>query len=208
MSTLGKTATPNTGTHGWYTLTARQVAILQTVPSPGAIFTSVTFWAATTTPNTDSIWGVIWDSSGAVLAQGSGVSTSGGTSSLVGATAWYTDTLTSPLFVAAGTTIYIGWQPNSATHSTSWAYNGSDHSPDAEFHSASGSPSSFAGHSIMNNAGGSHGTVAVYATYTPAGGYVRRSGIWTAGEGDVDRSAVATVGPSYVRRTGVWQPGS
>lgn len=208
MSTLGKTATPNTGTHGWYTLTARQVAILQTVPSPGAIFTSVTFWAATTTPNSDYLWGVIWDSSGNVLGHGSGVLTSGGTSSGTGASSWVTDTLTAELFVAAGTTIYIGWQPNSATHSTSWAYNGSDHSPNAEFHSASGFPSSFAGHSTMNNGGGSQGAIAAYATYTPAGGYVRRSGIWTPGEADEHRSGLSVAGPSFVSRSSVWQPGS
>jgi hypothetical protein len=205
---LGKDVTPNTGTHGWYTLTGRQVAILQTVPSPGAILHSVFFWAATTSPNSDYLWGVIWDSSGNVLAHGSGVLTSGGQSSNVGATQWYEDILTDDYFVTAGTQIYIGWQPNSSTHSTSWAYNGNDHSPNAHFHSASGFPSSFAGNTEMNVSGGSKGAVATYATYTPAGGYVSRSGLWVAGEADVDRSSTPTAAPTFVSRSSVWQPGS
>ena len=206
MSTLGKTTTPTTPTFGFFALSGRQVAILQTVPSPGAIFSSVSFWAATIGAS-DYIWGVIWDSSGNVLANGSGVLTSGGSASGTGASAWVTDTLTSPLFVPAGTQIFIGWQPNSASHSTGWAFNGNDHSPDAEFHSASGSPSSFAGHTQMNS-GGFHGAVATYATYTPAGGYVRRSGLWSPGPPEDSRSSVFSAGPSFVRRTGVWQPGS
>jgi len=205
MATLGKTATPTSATHGWILGNSKQVGMLFTVPSPGAIFSSVSFWAATTTSG--YIWGVIWDSSGNVLGHGAGVNTSGGAQHGTGPGGdgqWHTDNFATPVFVAAGATVYIGWQNNDST-STYWAYNGGDHSPNAESRGGvTGSPVSFAGHSTESP----NGAVAAYATYTPAGGYVRRSGIWTAGPSEVDRSSVESAGPSFVSRSGIWQPGS
>lgn len=205
MATLGKTTTPTTGTHGFITNTAKAVAMLFTMPTTGFI-TSVTFWAATTTPNTDNIWGVIWDSSGNVLGHGSGVSTSGGTSSGVGATQWYTDTLTTPLLVAAGTQIFIGWQPNSSTNSVSWAYNGSDHSPDARWNGASGTPSgaSFSGNTAQSPAG----AVAAYATYTPAQMKRWHSGAWVAASVKRWHSGAWVSAVPYRWHSGAWVPGS
>lgn|SRR5678815_305248 len=189
MATLGKSTTPTSGTHGWINDSQKQVAMLFTVPSGGALFTSVSFWAATATSG--YIWGVIWDSSGAVLRYGSGVNTSGGASHNPGPGGdgqFHTDTLSSPLFVAGGQQIYIGWQNNDTT-STFWAYNGNDHSPNAEWRGGvTASPTSFAGHSQESPAG----AVAAYATYTPGGGKVRRSGVW---------QPLTTV---KVRRSGGW----
>jgi hypothetical protein len=205
MGTLGKTTTPTWPTFGWIQQSQKAVAIAETVPSPGAVFTSVTFWASCDGGTADYIWGCIWDSSGNILRYGSGVLTTGGItgSGHVGATQWYTDTLSSPLFVASGTSILIGWQPNSSTHTTDWAYNGGDHSPNAVWSTASGTPGN---HTFTTQS--PNGAVAVYATYTPAGGYVSRSGIWTAGEADRRASGAFGAGPDYVRRSGVWQPGS
>ena len=205
MATLGKTATPNTGTHGFNTGTAKAIAMLFTMPVTGYI-TSVTFWAATITPNTDNIWGVIWDSSGNVLAHGSGVPTSGGSASGVGATQFYTDTLMTPLLVTAGTQIYIGWQPNSSSHSVAWAYNGTDHSPNAEQNSASGTPTgaSFAGHTTSTP----NGAVAAYATYTPA--QIRRwhSGAWVAASVKRWHSGAWVSAVPNRWHSGAWVPGS
>lgn len=164
MATLGKSTTPNSGTHGWINSNSKQVAMLFTVPAGGGIFTSVSFWAATATSG--NIWGVIWDSSGNVLANGPGVATTGGASHNPGPGGdgqFHTDTFASPLYIAGGTQIYIGWQNNDSV-STFWAYNGGDHSPDAEQRGGvTGSPASFSGHSTESPAG----AVAAYATYTP-----------------------------------------
>src|SRR6185369_16167442 len=148
MATLGKTTAPNGATHGLIQDNSKQVAMLFTMPSPGGLITSVSFWAATKTPNSDYIWGVVWDSSGNVLGYGNGVLTSGGQASNPGGSGqFYTDTFNTPLWIPAGTQIYLGWQTNSAVTFT-WAYNGGDHSPNAEIRGGvTGSPTSFAGHS-------------------------------------------------------------
>ena len=206
MATLGKTATPTSATHGWILGNSKQVCMAFTVPSPGAIFSSVSFWAATTTSG--YIWGVIWDAAGNVLGHGSGVNTSGGAQHGTGPGGdgqWHTDNFATPAFAAAGASIFIGWQNNDTT-STYWAYNGGDHSPNAGWDSLSppGSPVGLVGLSNESPLG----AVAAYATYTPAGGYVRRSGIWTAGATEEERSGTFGAGPSFVRRSGIWQPGS
>lgn len=165
MTHLGKDVAPNGSTHGWIQNNSIQSAILMTVPVGGGVFSSVSFWAATKTPNSDYIWGVIWDAStGNVLAQGAGVLTSGGQAANPGGSGvFYTDTFASPVFIAGGTTIYIGFQTNSSVTIT-WAYNGGDHSPDAQWRTGvTGSPASFSGHSTESPAG----AIAAYATYTP-----------------------------------------
>lgn len=204
MGTLGNSTTPTWPTYGWIQQTQKAVAGLWTVPSPGIIITSVTFWASCDGATSDYIWGAIWDSSGNILAHGSGVLTTGGITGTghVGATQFYTDTLTSPLFVAAGTNIYIGWQPNSASHTTDWAYNGGS-GPAAVWATASGTPGN-----VTFSAQSPSGEVAAYCTYTPAGGYVMRSSVWTPGEVDVDRSSVETAAPVFVMRSSVWIPTS
>jgi hypothetical protein len=122
---------------------------------------------------------VIWDSSGNVLAFGPGQSTSGGTSSGVGATQWYTDTFASPVYIVGGTSVFIGWQADSAA-TIDYAYNGTDHSPDARWFTNSGSSGqTFSGNTAQTPAG----AVASYATYTPGGAYVNTgtsgSPVWT-----------------------------
>jgi hypothetical protein len=164
MATLGKTATPNGITHGWIQSNSIQSAMLFTMPAGGGLITAVSFWAATKTPNSDFIWGVVWDSSGNVLANGSGVLTSGGQAANPGGSGvFYTDTFATPLWVAGGTQLYIGFQTNSSVVMT-WAYNGGDHSPDAQWRTGvTGSPTTFSGHSAESPAG----AIAAYATYTP-----------------------------------------
>lgn len=191
MSTLGNATTPTTPTYGWINSgTHMQVADSYTVPAGGGLFSSISFWAAGS--GTLTIHGVIWDSSGTVLAFGPGVSTSGGAGSGVGATAWNTDTLSTPVFIAGGTTIYIGWQCNSAA-STYWAYNGNITSPSTQWNTPSGSSGqSFSGHATQSPAG----IVAAYATYTPGGIYVNTgtpaSPVWTPAELSVNTGTPAS----------------
>lgn len=163
MATLGKTATPNSSTHGWISSGGKQVGMQFTVPSGGGIFTQVHWWAAGDGSNTVPIFGVIWrNSDGAVLFAAGAVNTTGGHQSSPGGSGQWYSASASGVFIAGGTVVFIGWQPNNGL-TVDWAYNGGDHSPDAQQHSASGSPSSFSGHTTESP----NGAVAAYATYTP-----------------------------------------
>ena len=170
--TLGKTTTPTTGTHGYiFDGTHSQVFMPFTTTKDG-LYKSVTFWAAGA--STLKLHGAIWVSpSDDAVAFGPGVNTSGGAASGVGATQWYTDTFATPVFIAAGTTIFIGWQRDAASGTIYWAYNGSDHSPNAQWftgHGATGQ--NITGATFQSPAG----AVAAYATYDLAGGLGLASG--------------------------------
>lgn len=193
MPTLGKTTTPTTPTFGWIQ-NFGSVAMPFTTSQSG-LYDAVTFWVAGDGA-TVKIHGVIWDSSGNVLAFGPGVNTSGGSGSGVGATQWFTDTFSTPVFIASGTSIYIGWQTD--THSQcDWAFNGNDHSPNAvTVSSAFGSTGqSLSGHTTESP----NGAVAVYTTYTQAG-------LWIAPGGTVVAPVAVWVntGSGPVKAKGVW----
>lgn len=198
MATLGNTTTP---TYGWdsYLSTANQAAEAYTVPAGGGIFSSVSFYASGDGGTANVAYGCIWDSSGNLLAHGSGVSTSGG-SGAAGAQAWHTDTLTAPLTVAGGTTIYIGWQRSTAsTFDWSFANDGAA----VSYHTAGNTPSNFGtGVSVQN------GSIGAYGTYTVNTGqkvYVRRSGSWIqVGTVRVRRSGAWVTATAKVRRSGAW----
>lgn len=196
MATLGKTTTPSTPTFGWVQ-NFGSVAMSFTTSQAGW-YTSVSFWAA---GSSLKIHGVIWDASGNVLAFGPGVVTSGGTASGTGATQWWTDTFSGPVFIPGGVTVFVGWQTDTHTQ-YEWGYNGNDHSPNAvTLSSAYGSTGqSLAGYSTESP----NGAVAAYATYTPAGIKVRRSGAWVLAPVYVRRSGAWVPVKVYVRRSGAW----
>lgn len=180
MATLGNNTTPTTPTYGWNSSGTRmQVADSYTVPTGGALISSISFWAAGA--GTLKIHGVVWNAStGAVLAFGPGVNTSGGSGGGVGATQWYTDTLSTPVFVGSGAVIFIGWQCDS-TATYYWAYNGNIGTPATEWNTNSGATGqSFAGYGAQSPAG----LIAAYVTYTPGGAYINTgtpaSPVWTA----------------------------
>jgi hypothetical protein len=203
MANIGKTTTPSTGSFG-YVENYGSVG-MQFTPTQSGLYSSVSFCAAAYSGSL-KIHGVIWDASGNVLAFGPGVTTSGGTVGGDGDQTWYTDTFSSPVFIAANTTIFIGWQTDTHTQYV-WAYNGNDHSPNAGWlTSAYGSTGqSFAGNTTMSP----NGAVAAYATYTPASMYVRRSGAWSTAQQVAGRRSgawsVATA--EDVRRSGGWNQG-
>lgn len=162
MAVLGKNTTPSTPTFGFVSTGSHmQVAMNFTTTQPG-LYTSVSFWAAGS--STLTIHGVIWSSGGSVLAFGPGQSTSGGHASGTGASTWYTDTFSTPLYIASGTNIWIGWQANSAA-TVDFAFNGNDHSPDSKWNTASGSTGQ--AFSAGSTSATYTGAVAAYATYTP-----------------------------------------
>lgn len=192
MATLGKTATPNSSTHGWIESGGKQVAMLFTMPETGLI-QSVSFWAAGVGTGHVTIHGAVWTSSGGTLAFGAGVDTSGGQGANPGGSGqWYTSTVGGQIVVTKNTQIFIGWQPET-TGTVSWAYNGNDHSPDAQQHAASGSAQqSFAGWAAESPAG----AVAAYMTYQPVAIHIYDGTAWQSGLG------------TYEYDGSVWQPSS
>ena len=205
MATIGKTTTPSTPTFGYIASGTESQVFMPFTTTEGGLYTSVTFWAAGGSALV--LHGVIWVSpSDNAIAFGPGVSTSGGSASGVGAVRWVTDTFASPVFIAANTTIFIGWQRDASSGTIYWAYNGNDHSPNAQWFTGFGSTGqNITGATQQSPAG----AVAAYATYTPVAANVRRSGAWTAGETDERRSGVWTPsGENAARRSGVWTPAS
>lgn len=167
MATLGNSTTPTFG-FDQFTSTANQAAQWYTVPS-AIVISSVSFYGSGNGASSNTAYGCIWSNTGVLLAQGSGVSTSGGSGS-GGGQAWHTDTLTSPLYVAAGTQIYIGWQRSTAT-TFDWSF-ANDNATNVGYHTAGNTPSNFgAGASVQN------GSIGAYATYSPAGVWIEPAGV-------------------------------
>ena len=194
MPTLGKTTTPNTSQFG-YIQNYGSVGMKFTTTESG-LYQSVSFCAAAYS-GTLKIHGVIWDqATGAVLAFGPGVTTSGGTVGGDGDQTWFTDTFATPLFLPAGSVIHIGWQTDTHTQYV-WAYNGNDQSPAASWlTSAYGSTGqSFSGHVAMSPSG----AVAAYATYAKAG-------VWIEPSGTVEAPVAIWCNPGSgpVRVVGIW----
>lgn len=193
MSTLGKTTTPTTGSFG-YVENYGTVA-MQFTTSQSGLYSSVSFCAAAYSGSL-KIHGVIWDASGNVLAFGPGVTTSGGTVGGDGDQTWFTDSFSTPVFIAGGTTIYIGWQTDTHTQYV-WAYNGNDHSPNAVWNNAlyGTTGQGIGSNSVMSP----NGAVAAYATYSQAG-------VWIEPSGTVKAPVAIWCNPAgtVVKAKGVW----
>lgn len=180
MSILGNSTTPTFG-YDQFMATANQAAQLYTMPAGGGLITDVTFYGSGNGASSNTAYGCIWDSSGNLLAQGSGVVTTGGATG-GGNQAWHTDTLTTPLFVAGGISIYIGWQRSTATtFDWSWANDGAA----VAYRTAGNTPSNFGTTVTVQN-----GSIGAYATYTPGGGKLNTgtsgSPVWTPTTGKVN----------------------
>lgn len=194
MTNLGNSTTPTFG-FDQYTSTANQAAQLYTTPS-AIIITSVSFYGSGNGASSNTAYGCVWDASGNLLGHGSGVSTTGGAGS-GGGQAWHTDTLTAPLYVAAGTQLYIGWQRSTAT-TFDWSWAGD--AAAVAYHTAGSTPSNFGSSATVQN-----GSIGAYATYSPAG-------VWIAPSGTVEPpiavwcnpgSGPAKVQAIYVNKAGV-----
>ena len=187
MATLGNSTTPTFG-FDQFTSTANQAAQLYTMPAGGGLITDVTFYGSGNGASSNTAYGCIWDSGGTLLAQGAGVATTGG-SGAGGGQAWHTDTLTSPLFVAGGTSIYIGWQRSTAT-TFDWSFAG-DGATSVAYRTAGNTPSNFGTTVTVQN-----GSIGAYATYTPGGGKVNTgtavSPVWTPVTGKVNTGTSAS----------------
>jgi len=213
MATLGNSTTPTFGFDA-FNSTANQAGELYTVPAGGGTFTSVSFYGSGDGATTVKAYGCLWDSSGNLLAAGSGINTSGG-SQTAGGQAWHTDTLTSPVSIAGGTQIFIGWWRQASTGTFDWSFAG-DGSTAVHYHTDSLTAPGHTGTSVTVQ----NGSIGAYATYTPGGEAYINTGtsaapVWTAGVVQVNTGTSAapvwTVAEADVN-TGtsvapVWTPG-
>ena len=195
MATLGNTNNP---TSGWaWPGSGYAFATSFTTPSgPGTLISAIHAYFAT--PSGASTGYVcVWDNSGTLLGSVNiGALPSGSQSA--GGQSWQVGTLSSPLYVAPSTPIWIGG------YGTGNVVFSSESGGSSQTKSmGGGGPGSFSGH---GNSG--IGGAGAYVDYTPSGGRVRRSGVWVNGASEVERSSVATIGQAFVRRSGVWVPGS
>lgn len=195
MATLGNTTTPTYG-YDAYTSTANQAAQPYTMPTGGGLISSVSFYGAGDGSSHNTAYGCVWDSAGNLLARGAGVSTTGG-SQHQGSQSWNTDTLTTPLYVAGGTSLFLGWQRSTATtFDWSWAND----SAAVAYRTAGSTPSNL-GTAVSVQAG----SIGAYATYTPNKLRIRRSGVWVEFILKIRRGGVWKLPNAvYVRRSGAW----
>lgn len=136
---------------------------------------------------------VLWDGSGAIVAQSGSFSAAKG-SGASGGQAWQTQAVPDVLAVS-GASYYIGWWRDPA-HDAEWSSAAGGTWLDDT--NTSGSPGPFTGLT------GNGGSVGAFATYVPLRCYVRRSGSWVASWPGVRRSGSWAYPPVYVRRSGSW----
>ncbi len=209
MSTVGNTATPG---NAWHYVVSNnyQAASSFTMPTPGGLVTELYgFFAAESASGTGYV--AMWNSSGSVLASASVGTVAVGTNT-VGGQAWHSATLSTAVFVASGSTIYLGfWMPSAS--GLLWTDEASGGTGDYYIGGSSG-PTALSGGSADGNA------VAAYAVYTPAEAWVNTgtpsAPAWTAGAVYVNTgtaSAPVWTPAEIVVNTGtasapVWTPGS
>ncbi len=161
MSTVGNTATPNGSSYGEVGSPAgQQVAGLFTMPSPGGLISSISAYAGS--DGGTSGWVCIWNGSDVLLGSKAVTLTNGGAT-------WVTGTLSTPVFVASGASLYIGWQSANGYY---FAWDGT-------------AGTTYTGYNATmpgNLANGGNGSylISAYATYTPAGANVWTGSAWTA----------------------------
>lgn len=182
MSTVGNTATPAQGYY-YDSGVASCRGSRFTMPSPGGFISTLhAYFDAYNSSATGYV--CLWNSSGTLLASAS-VGTVPTAGASIGGQAWHQATLSSPVYVASGATIYIGFSlPQSAGAVWTWENAGGN-----VYYANSGSP-------------GSLSTSATYSTTGPLGAY----GDYTAGsiyasDGTTEQAGVLI----YASNGSAWQ---
>lgn len=195
-SQVGNTSTPG---HNWFeqgvSTPPNQVATSFTMPSGGGLITNLHAYFSLVSGGSATAWCCLWDS-GHTLIANVPVSVPNGSAS-VGGQGWRTAALGTPVYVAGGATIYLGFSVSESNgfYSTD---NGSgssvwntDATPPGNLSSLSSTP---------------YNSIGAFADYLPVSIRVRRGGAWVqTGEVHVLRSGVQTQATRLaVRRSGAW----
>jgi hypothetical protein len=196
MTTLGNSATPLSGFDNPGSGFA--FASSYTTPSGSGILIQTLHAYFDSAGGASTGYCCVWDNSGTLLASVNVGTLNVKTGGVGNALDWWSGNLATPLYVGPSTAIWIGGY---ATGSTLFNTESTGSSNDKSM--GSGGPGSFSGSSSTGQA-----AVGAYVDYINAGGYVRRSGVWTAAPIFVRRSGAWVAAPVYVRRSGVWVPGA
>ena len=127
MPTVGRTTT--TGNTNWNqnTGSCNQEALKVTMPEAGLIQTLHVYFSGNGATLTGQL--VLWNSSGAIVAQTGNITISSGTTGINGQ-AWQVANLITPYMASSGQVLYIGfWRDPAATANYSWINSGGIISP-------------------------------------------------------------------------------
>lgn len=167
---------------------------LQTMPATGTIYSVSAFFGGDGASVTARL--VIWSSAGAVLAQSASFTAPSGSRSS-GGQALQTQPLSTPLYLASGTQVFIGFWRDPA-HGAVWSFNTASGTWD-ENTNTSGSPGAFTG--LTSNSG----QLQAFATYIAQAVNVKVAGTMTPKPLQVKVGGSQIAKPVYVRVAGVWK---
>jgi hypothetical protein len=162
-----------------------------TMPADGWITTLHGYFDSTS--GSGNGWLCVWRASdGALLASNGPFATNVGSLAAGGQTS-YSKTLVTPLFVASGTNIYIGFY---CDQGLVWS-SGTGGTSKIDSEGGSGPTSFTPGASPI-------GVIEAYADYATGNGKVFRSSSWVIGPVAAERSGNPSKGLAKVYRSGVW----
>lgn len=167
------------------------------MPAGGGLITDVhAYWDAESAPGTGYV--CIWNASSGALMASASVGTVGVSGNGWGAQHWHSATLGTPLWVAGGVGIAIGfWMPQTSGLTASVETGGSSFSG-----TQAGSPGTASGPAT------GVGALGAYADYLPLSAHILRGGVWTQCSGvDVLRSSAwGSLQELEIERSSAWTP--
>lgn len=189
MATVGSTLTPSGASYVEVATPAgQQVAGLFTMPTPGGLITSISAYAGS--DGGTSGWVCIWNGAGTLL--GSVAVTLNN-----GSAGWVTGTLATSVFVAGGSSLYIGWQSANGYYFTWYSTSGTTYT---------GYNSTNPGN-LANGGTGAY-LAGAYATYTPTGAKVWNGTTWADAAAKVWNGTTWAAAEVSVWNGTTWAPAS
>jgi len=167
---------------------------LQTMPATGTIYSVSAFFGGDGSAVNAQM--VIWSSAGSILAQSATFSAPSGSRSS-GGQSLLTQNLATPLYLASGTQVFIGfWRAPSG--GAVWSFNTGSGTWNEDTNT-SGSPGAFTG--LSSNTG----QLQAFATYVPEAVNAKVGGSMTPKRLFTTVSGVQTAKPVYARVGGAWK---
>lgn len=167
---------------------------LQSMPATGTIYSVSAFFGGDGASVNARM--VVWDSSGNILAQSATFSAPSGSRS-TGGQSLQTQNLATPLYLASGTQVYIGFWRDPGGGAV-WSFNTASGTWD-ENTNTSGSPGAFT--SLTSNTG----QLEAFATYVSEAINVKVGGVMVPKRLLTKVGGTEVAKPVYVRVGGVWK---
>lgn len=189
MATLGNTTTP---AHNWFeqgvNTPPNQVATAYTMPSPGGTITELHAYFSLVAGSGATAFICMWDASGhTILNFWSGAVATGSAST--GGQQWNGGLTNTPVFVSAGTVVYIGFSVQQAN-----GFITTDESSGSSIWNTV-APGAAPGDLGAGFSSTGHFAIGSYAVYTPASAWVWNGSLWVSAS-EVDGYNGSTWGAS------------